>query len=214
MISNWNYGDAYLRHPCDQGEIAFADGSMAKSCDLTREMPDFMKRADLLFIDPPWTQSNLSAFYAKAGLICEIEYPAFLEALFERIAQIAPNTCYVEIGKEYLPETVISMRKLFPQVTFYNSYYYHRSHNLCYVVRGGKKRPRARLDGLDEEEIIEWICNNETYSCIGDLCMGRGLVGVNAFKNNKPFVATELNHRRLSVLLEQIIKLGGAYKKV
>ena len=40
---------------------------------------------------------------------------------------------------------------------------------------------------------------------IGDLCMGRGLVGVNAYKNGKRFVGTELNHKRLAVLLERIV---------
>lgn len=214
MISNWNYGDAYLRHPCDQSIIAFSNGSMVKVCDLTREMPDFMRQADLLFVDPPWTQGNLSGFYAKAGLLCEVDYPAFLESLFERIAQISPHTCYLEIGKDNLPEAMIKMRALYPQVTFYNSHYYHRAQNLCYVVRGGKKRLRAKLDGLDEEDIIRWVCENETYQCIGDLCMGRGLVGINAFKNSKPFVGTELNPRRLSVLLEQIVQLGGTYERI
>ena len=35
--------------------------------------------------------------------------------------------------------------------------------------------------------------------------MGRGLVGVNAYKNGKRFVGTELNHKRLAVLLERIV---------
>ena len=61
---------------------------------------------------------------------------------------------------------------------------------------------------MDEENIIEWICENEEFECIGDLCMGKGLVGINAHKNGKRFVGTELNHKRLSVLLEKI----GNYK--
>jgi hypothetical protein len=65
---------------------------------------------------------------------------------------------------------------------------------------------------MDEEDIIEWICKNEEYNCIGDLCIGRGLVGINAYKNSKKFVGTELNKKRLSVLLERIIQIGGTYE--
>ena len=60
---------------------------------------------------------------------------------------------------------------------------------------------------MDEEDIIEWVCANEEYECIGDLCMGQGLVGVNAYKNGKRFVGIDLNHKRLSVLIERIKKL-------
>jgi methylase of polypeptide subunit release factors len=65
---------------------------------------------------------------------------------------------------------------------------------------------------MDEEDIITWICEHEDYSCIGDLCIGRGLVGVHATKNGKKFVGTELNHKRLSVLLENLAKSGRDYK--
>jgi hypothetical protein len=68
---------------------------------------------------------------------------------------------------------------------------------------------QAQLDYLDEEDIIGWVCANEDYGCIGDLCMGRGLVAVNAYKNGKKFVGTDLNHKRLSVTVEKIIKSGG-----
>lgn len=44
--------------------------------------------------------------------------------------------------------------------------------------------------------------------------MGRGLVGVNAYKNGKRFVGTELNHKRLAVLLERIVNMGGTYRLV
>lgn len=82
--------------------------------------------------------------------------------------------------------------------------YYHNKRNLCYVVRGSQKYKKPALDGMDEEDIIEWVCSNEDYDVIGDLCMGRGLVGINANKNGRLFVGTELNHKRLSVLVEAI----------
>ena len=132
--------------------------------------------------------------------------------LFQRIEQINPNVCYVEVGKESLADFVYKMRSLYKHVTFYNSSYYHKAVNLCYIVRGSIKASRPRLDGKDEEDIIEWICANEKYSCIGDLCMGRGLVAVNAFKNGHKFVGTELNHKRLSVALKNLVDMGAEYK--
>ena len=61
---------------------------------------------------------------------------------------------------------------------------------------------------------IMWVCKNEEYDCMGDLCIGQGLVGVNAYKNGKRFVGTELNHKRLAVLLDRISSLGGSYKLI
>ena len=105
------------------------------------------------------------------------------------------------------------MRKQYKYVTFYNSSYYHDKNKICYIVRGSKNFRKPRLDYMDEENIIEWICANEDYECIGDLCIGRGLVAVNAYKNNKRFVGTELNHKRLSVLVEKIKKMESEQKE-
>jgi hypothetical protein len=132
--------------------------------------------------------------------------------LFECIREISPRACYVEVGKEYLAEFILKMKSVFKYVTFYNSTYYHSKDKLCYVIRGSSKRKKLPLDNMDEEDIIEWICKNEEYNCIGDLCIGRGLVGINAYKNSKKFVGTELNKKRLSVLLERIIQIGGTYE--
>lgn len=98
------------------------------------------------------------------------------------------------------------------ELKFYNSTYYHNKNNLCYVVRGFQKRKKLLLDGMDEEDIIQWICENEEYRCIADLCMGRGLVAVNAAKNGKMFVGTEMNHKRLSVALERLASFENKYK--
>lgn len=165
-----------------------------------------MKQADILFVDPPWNLSNINTFYMKADKAERIgEYGKFYKRLFDCIEEINPHTCYVEIGKEHLADFVLEMRSLFKYVTFYNSFYYHDKNKICYVVRGSMKFKKPKLDYMDEEDIIEWVCKNEDYTCIGDLCMGRGLVGVNAYKNKKRFVGTELNHKRLSVLVERIM---------
>ena len=58
----------------------------------------------------------------------------------------------------------------------------------------------------DEENIIEFICENLFFECIGDLCMGKGLVAYYANKNEKAFVGTELSKYRLAVCVDRVLK--------
>ena len=210
MPSKWDYGGACLRHPIALGQNAvFEDGSVVGVHDIFDPLPNFMKKADLIFVDPPWNLGNLNSFYTKADRNdYQSDFDRFYKRLFQCIADIMPRTCYVEVGKEYLAEFMLETKKLFPAVTFYNSSYYHKKNNICYVIRGAQKRKKLDYDYMDEEDIIAAICEQESYRCIGDLCMGRGLVGVNARKNGHRFVGTELNYKRLAVLLE---RLGTPY---
>lgn len=210
----WNYGDAYLKYPIKPKQLVkFDNGSIVKVHNIFDNTPDFMKEADLIFVDPPWNLGNLNTFYTKAERDDYQEsFKVFYDQLFKSIASIKSKTCYIEIGKEYLSEFIQEMKKIYKSVTFYNSSYYHKKENMCYVIRGSSKRKKLPLDYMDEENIIEWICKNEDYKCIGDLCIGRGLVGVNSYKNGKKFVGTELNHKRLSVLLEKMSNLKSSYK--
>lgn len=214
MPSEWNYGDAYRRHPIKDGQtVTFDDGSAVKVHDIFDLLPDFMRRADLVFVDPPWNLGNLNSFYTKAAKEeRQGDFQKFYKRLFECIAQIMPKTCYVEVGKEYLGEFLMEMKGMYDSVTLYNSSYYHKRENICYVVRGSWKRKKMNFDFLDEEDIISAICETEEYSCIGDLCIGRGLVAMAARRNGKKFVGTELNRKRLSVLLERLSKMGATYQ--
>ena len=214
MPSKWEYGGAYLRHPVKGKRVEFADGSIVQEHDIFDPLPKFMLGSDLLFVDPPWNVGNLNGFYTKAGRKdYQNSFLPFVERLFRCIKEIHPHTCYVEVGKEFLADFIVEMRKEYRYVTFCNSTYYHSAQNLCYVVRGASKRRRLQsLEGLDEENIIAWVCANEDFECIGDLCIGRGLVGVYAHANNRRFSGTELNHRRLSVLIEILHKAGLEYK--
>jgi hypothetical protein len=206
----YNYGDAYLRHPCERGIVEFSDGSKLMTHDIFNDLPAFMLDADVVFTDSPWNAGNMKAFYTKAEIAQRHDsFTLFYERLFQCIGDVSPRVCYTEIGKEYLAEYITQMRRLFKRVTFFNSTYYHRDQNLCYVVRGtngGALRPK--LDGVDEEDTIAWVCENEDYQCIGDFCMGQGLVAVGAAKAGKRFVGTELNHKRLSVTIERVLKAG------
>lgn len=198
----YEYGKAYEDYPVDN--FTFPDGSRLKVHNIFDKTPDFMKEADLLFVDPPWNQGNLRSFYTKNEDVLEDTFEDFYHRVFEVISEIKPFTAYVEIGKEHLADFIMEMRKLYPYVTFYNSTYYHNTKNLCYVVRGSKKAKKPKLDGMDEEDIIKWICENENYDCIADPCMGQGLAAYYASLNGKKFVGTEMNPKRLAVARKRV----------
>lgn len=211
--TKWNYDNAFERYPIAEGETAvFDNGGRLKVHNIFNPLPAMMLSADLFFVDPPWNIGNLNSFYTKADRTdYQNDFEQFYTRLFACILQIAPKVCYVEVGKEYLPEFAMMLKKQYKHVTFYNSTYYHKKDCFCYVIRASNKRKKLPLDNMDEENIIEWICANEDYECIGDLCMGLGLVAINAYKNGKRFVGTELNHKRLSVTIERLVKIGATY---
>ena len=207
----YDYGGAYLRYPLAEGvPHEFPNGSIIQVHDIFDPLPKFMLSTDLVFTDSPWNKGNMNTFYVKAEKQPKFDtFETFYNRLFECIQEIGPKVCYLEIGKQYLADFIKRMQSLYKHVTFYNSSYYHKRGNICYVVRGSQTVGKPKLDYLDEEDIIAWVCKNEEYDCIGDLCMGRGLVGHSAHKNGRKFVGTELNGRRLSVLLEKIY--GGEH---
>jgi DNA modification methylase len=212
-MSKWEYGKAYIEHPIKEGQVAiFENGSKVAVHDIFKPLPAFMGEADIIFVDPPWNLGNLNSFYTKAERTdYKDNFEEFYKRLFECIKEISPKVCYVEVGKEYLADFIFEMRKLYKSVTFYNSTYYHQKERICYVIRGASKYKKLPLDYMDEEDIIAWICKNEDYETIGDLCIGKGLVAVNAYRNGKKFVGTELNPKRVSVLLKEVSRLGGKY---
>lgn len=203
----WEYGEAYKNHDMT-GIIDLPNNSRVQVCDWTIEMPDFMRLADTIFVDPPWNIGNVRTFYTKAEKDRPVfEFDAFSAHLWRRIDDIRPQTLFVEMGKEFLADYIAESRSRYKYVTFYNSMYYERKQNKCYVIHATnhfKTRRYADLEDMDEAKIIEWIAANHQYDCIGDLCMGQGLVGKRAYDNGRTFVGTELNYKRLAVLVEYI----------
>ena len=65
---------------------------------------------------------------------CILGFEEFYKRLFECIASIEPKLCFLEIGKELLGEYMVNLKRLFCYVTVYNSSYYHKRKNRCYVV--------------------------------------------------------------------------------
>jgi hypothetical protein len=208
-MADWNYGGFADKYDM-QGEIHIGTG-IVQVHDIFNPLPAFMRNADIIFSDPPYNKSALSGYYTKAGLS---EKPDSFEAFFYRfiscIDLISPKLVCLEVG---LPQTEMYINALhdigYKEGICKSSCYYKKPDNKCNILIFAKRLediPQAIHDMpfMDEEKVIEYICKEVEYSCIGDLCMGKGLVGYYSNKYGKPFVGTELNPKRLAVCCERV----------
>lgn len=193
--------------------IHLPNNSILKTHDIFDPLPDFMLVADTIFTDIPYNQSLLTNFSNRPETILSPLntrcFADFTIRFFECIREITPGTLFIETGKEALADYIIAARSQFKYVTFYNTTYYHRATNKSYIVHATnnfKRRRYAELEDMDEEDAIQWICANHSYQCIGDLCMGKGLVGKYTYLAGRKFVGIDINPKRLQVLIDFIEK--------
>jgi len=214
MDTKWKYGDAWEQFPIEPGEVWGIPANRSKVAvhNIFDSLPAFMLTADLIFVDPPWNQGNINAFYTKAGRTDYQEFGVFTEVLFKRLADISAQTVYIEIGNQNVDNFYDRLGRLYPCRQRWPVVYYRKYPT--WIVRGSKTGPiDYDFTGIDEAKCIGIIAQIEEYRVMGDLCMGRGLVGLAAYKAGRPFVGTELNRRRLANLLQKLAKKGAEVGK-
>jgi len=210
----WTYGDAWERFPIESGEVwGIPDnGSRMAVHNIFGSLPEFMNFADLLFIDPPWNLSNINTFYSKAGRSDYLQnFTDFSDVLFQRLKEISARTVYIEIGKQNVLDFRHRLEEMYLDVQMWPVVYYRK--HPTWLLRGSSGTIAYDFEGIDEAKCISIISQIEIYDVIGDLCMGRGLVGMAAYQAGKPFVGTELNKRRLACLLDLLTKAGARVEK-
>lgn len=216
-MTEWNYGNAHQRFPVEENEIWVVDGGKGKLKvhDIYNPLPDFMLEADMIIVDPPWNLSNINTFYTKADKKGEhtATYDQFCRQLFAQIDVIAPRVLYIEMGKQNIKKIISEAQKRFTQVEVWDVTYYKK--HPCHFVRASNSG-KSKIDytGMDEWDAILAALAVEDYDVVADLCMGQGLVGIGAYQNGKKFVGTELNKKRLAVLIEKIAKMGGIWEVI
>lgn len=203
IMSKFDYRGFYQKYDMSQ-EIKIGTG-LVKVHDIFDEIPVFMKSADCLFIDPPCNEGNLKSFYTKADLEKRASIDKFNNRLFELIDEINPKHLFIEVFKSNFDDIFSKLNeRYYTDMTVFESYYYGKYSNKCWIFYASLEDIKFKIPILDEEKAIEFICKNLDFNCIGDLCMGKGLVGFYANKYNKKFVGTELNKKRLACLIEHI----------
>lgn len=199
----WDYGGVYKNYDM-AGEISIGTGIISVH-NIFEPIPNFMKNADVIFCDPPCSKSNINSFYTKADIFeKQNSYEPFQNRFFECIDEIKPRILFIEVFKSNYNNFLSEISKRYNFIKVYNSMYYNNPKNKCWVIQGSNIELSLNLNDIDEQKAIEVICKNLDFDCIGDLCMGRGLVGFYANKYNKKFVGTELNKKRLAILLQRI----------
>ena len=203
-MGDWEYGGVYKKYDMDK-EI-HVGGGVLKVHNIFEPLPEFMSEADCIFCDPPCSKGNINSFYTKADRTdYQVDYTPFARRFFQCIDEIKPQKLFVELFKSNKEFFKKKRKKRYKYTEMYETTYYHNKKNKCYIIAcSNEPIPDYPFQGMDEENVIEWICKNVQYECIGDLCMGQGLVGKHAFNNNKRFVGTELNKKRLAVLVDYI----------
>lgn len=202
-MNKWNYGGHADRYNMDV--VIKAGTGEVMVHDIFNPLPLFMLKADVIFCDPPCSQGNLQSFYTKADKKLLSFFDAFVVRLFECIDEIAPKAVFIEVFASNKDLFIDKLKERYKNVIVHDSYYYHNKKNKCWVLEATNNEPCGLdIDDKDEANIIKEICANYPFDCIGDLCMGRGLVGFYANKAGRPFVGTELNKNRLAVLLHRI----------
>lgn len=203
-MADWDYGGAWRMHDME-GVIDLPNGSCVQVHDITHGLPEFMRLADTLFIDPPCSTGNLKSFHTKADSELSYSFGDFEDALFARINDIAPRHLFMEVFSSNKAVFIDRIKSLFHNVRIYDSFYYNKKTNKCWIIHASNEPiEEYPIDGIDETKAIKWIAENHSFSCIGDLCMGRGTVGWYAYLSGKRFVGTELNKKRLGVLVDRI----------
>jgi len=204
LKKSFKYGNFHLTYDMS-GEINIGTG-IVKVHSIFDDVPQFMLSADCIFVDPPCSKGNLKSFYTKAEMVLEKSYEAFNTALLETINKIKPKRVFIEVFKsnKEIIENYLNLR--FEKVSTTQSYYYFDKSKVCWIVQASNDGIMYDIPYVDEQNVIEYICKEVNFNCIADPCMGRGLVGFYANKYNKKFVGTELNEKRLAVLIERINK--------
>lgn len=186
------------------GEIKIGTGTV-KVHDIFDTVPNFMLSADVVFSDPPCSKGNLKSFYTKNDSVLSETYENFNTALFRAIEKINPGRIFIEVFKSNKDIIKNLLEDRYSNVSVTDSYYYFDKAKKCWILQAAND-DLIELPYLDEQYMIDHICKELDFNCIADPCMGRGLVGFYANKYGKKFVGTELNKKRLAVLVNRINK--------
>ena len=208
----WKYGDSWERYPIEGTWKESKTGSIVAVNDIFTGLPEFMLGADMIYSDPPWNTGNLTSFYTKAGLTNNKVYENLLDTLITHIKVISPKVCYLEMGKENRSKVQDELSKIYSHVQVWPVTYYKK--HPSYLIRGGRSDTSVDYTGMDEEFTPLRAMESEDFNCVADFCMGRGLTGVAAYTLGKKFVGTELNKRRLAVLIDRTTKLGAEWSGI
>lgn len=213
-MNRWRYGDSWEKYPIEEGEIwcHYESKSLIAVHDLRNGILDYMRGAEMVYCDPPWSLGNANLFITKAGMSSYIKcFDEFMDALFEGIKAISPRTCYLEIGRQHKNDFIQRLSSLYPVVQEWPITYYRK--HPCFLLRGGWREIDHDFTGLDDEDTPLAAIQAERPRSVADPCTGQGLTLLAAHECGVQFLGSELNRRRLAVAIARAARRGWHYVK-
>ena len=176
--------------------------------DISQEIPEEMKQADCIYCKPPCSYIILTGYYHRAGQAIPPmfdAYGAYIKRFFEYIDEISPKHMYLEVTANNKDIFIDECKKRFNFVNVDEAYYNRNRKFKCWIIRCGRTDAApSPSKTVEVNTYIRWICKNTDFKCIADPVMQSAAVGFYSHKNERKFIGTELNKKRLAILLQRI----------
>ncbi len=205
------YENKHKKFPIEPGQIWESELATVQVCDITKNLPGYFGKADMVYCDPPWSLGNVNMFNSKSGREYMNDFAEFYRHLFNHISSINPKVCYLEIGDQNVGVFLSELSRVFKFTQAWKIKYYKK--NDCWLLRGSNiGYVDYDYSGLDDMQTPAKAIELEQPKCVADFCTGRGLTAMAAIKHNVRFVGTELNKHKLAVCLSNLKRMGQSWQ--
>jgi hypothetical protein len=171
-----------------------------------REWADVHERP-IMYVDPPWSQGNMTTFYHKADLV---EARSF-SALLDKVVSLGRSFCsqvWIEMGRRETARLLELLHEKGARSRVYPITYYGRNPaNLVSASWQEEVAEYPSLFGMDDEKTPGEVLRLTRPAGVFDPCTGRGLTAVSAVSEKVPFLGVELNPIRAGITLEKVSDL-------
>ena len=208
--------DGGEKFPVKDGQTWGGPGAQVTCVDLTNRAIVAPLLTSLMptvaYLDPPWGQGNLTTFWGKAGRVAVgpgAVFQGVIGALGDYLAPLGIPT-FMEMGVKWEHEAIAMLTRAGMSFAYSVGVTYYRKHParlMVFNADGLALAVRGDLEGLDDEDTPSVALRGRQGLAV-DLCTGRGLTAVTAYKLGLPFIGTELNSYRVSVTLTKLQALG------
>ena len=180
-----------------------ADDSLFHAAVRSAEQPP-----TLVYVDPPWNNSNVNAFRTKAQL--ERADHSYLD-LYRALAGVA-RTYGVPLWMEGGRREAVNVAGVLPythQAMFGITYYRKFPAVLHYSGSSPCPVPEGELEGQDDDHTPRIVMQHYPTGLVLDPCAGRGLTAATAERLGWASVTNEMSPWRTSAALTKTAALTG-----
>ena len=220
MVEKWKYGDSWEKFSINEFEIWSAGENKMLCADIAKVTEEDMsvllydQKVDMVYVDPPWNQSNISSFRTKAGIKERQDFETFINILLLKIFRHCRLVGYIETGKQNISMLMDKLKTYTNEILEYDvTYYGNKPSKIIRFKIGRALLKDVNLNGFDDEDTPYVAMRNEMPTSVIDFCMGRGLTARTAFSLGIQCFGIELNKRRLANVLEFYHDSGLEVKK-